>query len=263
MNHFSKTLAALIFLFLLGNQKAFSQWGVGQEIGIVAGPVAFYSDYGLRYSLETNFGNTGTGIGLVHYLNFAYSADCNCYTIDNYFNDHFKIRSELDYSWTNLDHFGEIAEKQNTGGEQLRAMKGFTKIYEIGAHLEYYPLSIRDYTAFAYPISPFISLGANFVSFHPKAYSTLGPLAANLFPAFKVGDGEMGGVDLNSGSTWAIVLGTGVRYKLGVSSDLVANLQWKYYDTDWLDGLNHDQPQNKFNDMVFWFAVGYIYYLNF
>ncbi|HET8754345.1 MAG TPA: glutamate dehydrogenase [Salinimicrobium sp.] len=263
MTKIFKVLTAGIFILLLGNNRIYAQWGVGQEIGIVAGPAAFYTDYGVRYSLETNFGNTGAGIGLVHYLNFAYSADCNCYTIDSYFNDHFKIRSEVNYLETELNHFGEIANKQNTGGEQLRAMIGSIKIFEIGAHLEYFPLSIRDYTAFAYPISPFISLGANFVTFEPYAYSTLGPLEENLFHSFKVGTGEMGGVDLDSGSNWSLVFGTGVRYKLGVSSDLVANLQWKYYFTDWLDGLNHDQPQNKFNDMVFWLSVGYIYYLNF
>lgn len=263
MTKFPKVLIAGILLFLIGNERLYAQWGVGQEIGIVVGPAAFYTDYGLRYSLETNFGNTGTGIGLVHYLNFAYSADCNCYTVDSYFNDHFKIRSEINYLQTDLNHFGEIADKRTTGGEQLRAMKGSTEIIEVGAHLEYFPLSIRDYTAFAYPISPFISLGANFVTYDPDAYSTLGPLKDHLFPAFKVGSGELGGVDLDSGSTWTIVFGTGLRYKLGVSSDLVANFQWKYYFTDWLDGLNHDQPQNKFNDMVFWLSVGYIYYLNF
>lgn len=248
------------FLFLfLGNISAFAQWrvAVAQEIGVVAGPLALFSDYGLRYNLETNTGNVGTGIGLVHYINFAYAADCNCYTVDRYFNDHFKIRSEIDYYWAELNHYGKLAEKQSLGGEQLRGMVGGTNVFEIGAHLEYWPLSIRDFTAFAYPIAPFASLGASFLGYNPRAHSTLGPLEENLFPAFE------GGVNEESGNTWSITFGGGVRYKLDVSSDLVLNLQWRYYFTDYIDGLDHDQPQNKYNDMVFWLNFGYIYYLNF
>jgi len=95
------------------------------------------------------------------------------------------------------------------------------------------------------------------VHFDPHAYSTLGPLEDNLFHSF------VGGVDLEPGTTWSVVLGAGMRYKLGVSSDLVMNMQWRYYDTDFLDGLDHDNPQNKFNDLIFWLNFGYIYYINF
>lgn len=259
MIKFSNTLLLAVMLFFFGKEELYAQFGVdvGQEIGIVAGPVAFFSDYGLRYDFETNTGNTGVGIGLVHYMNFAFNVDCDCYTRDSYFNDHFKIRSEIDYHRTKLNHYGDIASKDTPGGAQLRAMKGIAEVFEIGAHLEYYPLSIRDYTAFAYPFAPFFSLGANFVSYNPDAFSTLGPLEENLFHTFE------GGVDLEGGSTWSFVVGIGARYKLSIVSDLVVNGQWRYYDTDWLEGLNHDNPQNRENDTIFWLNVGYIYYLNF
>jgi hypothetical protein len=29
---------------------------------------------------------------------FSYKAECNCYTPETYFNDHFKLRSELSYN---------------------------------------------------------------------------------------------------------------------------------------------------------------------
>lgn len=250
------SLLFCLFLFL-GSKESNAQYGIGHEIGMVAGPVAFFSDYGLRWSLETNASNVGYGIGIIHYMNFAYSADCNCYTADSYFNDHFKVRSEIDWHETELRHFGYIAQKDNLRGEQLRGMIGNAQVFEIGAHLEWFPLSIRDYTAFAYPISPFISLGPSFVSYKPSAYSTLGPLRDNLFPTFE------DGLDFDRGSTWSVALGVGFRYKLGRFSDLVASGQWRYYDTDWLEGLNHDNPQNKSKDMIFWANVGYIYYLNF
>ena len=258
MTNISKSLLLGFLLLFFGKATAFAQVGmVGQEIGIVAGPVAYYTDYGLRYNLETNTSNTGLGVGLVYYLNFAYKADCNCYATYTYFNDHFRLRAEIDYHQGELHHFGETSQKNNLNGEKLRAMIGKAQVFEMGAHLEYYPLSIRDYTAFAYPVAPYVSLGANFVSFDPYTYSTMGPLEDNLFPTFQ------GYVDQDAGSTWSIVLGAGMRYKLNVVSDLVMNIQWRYYDTDWLDGLDHDNPQNKFNDMIFWLNFGYIYYLNF
>ena len=253
-----KPLMLGFLLFFFGKENASAQVGmVGQEIGIVAGPVAYFTDYGLRWNLETNSSNVGNGVGLVYYLNFAYKADCDCYARYTYFNDHFRIRAEVDYHQGELRHFGPLAQKESTGGKQLREMIGNAKVYEMGAHLEYYPLSIRDYTAFAYPVSPYVSLGFNFVSFDPYTYSTLGPLEENIFPTFK------GFVSQEAGSTWSVVVGAGMRYKLNVSSDLVMNMQWRYYNTDLLDGLDHDNPQNKFNDMMFWLNFGYIYYLNF
>lgn len=258
MTNIFKTLLPGILLFFFGSKAAFAQVGmVAQEIGIVAGPVAYYSDYGLRWNAETNSSNTGIGVGLVYYLNFAYKADCDCYARYSYFNDHFRVRAELDYHQGDLNHYGEIAKRDTDAGRQLRGMIGHTKVVEIGAHLEYYPLSIRDFTAFAYPVSPYVSLGFNFVSFDPYTYSTLGPLEDNLFHTFR------GAVSQDAGSTWSVVAGAGMRYKLNVSSDLVMNMQWRYYHTDLLDGLDHDNPQNKFNDMIFWLNFGYIYYLNF
>lgn len=258
MANFLRSFYAGFFLFFFGSFPAKAQVGIlGQEIGIVAGPVAYYTDYGLRYNLETNTSNTGSGIGIIYYVNFAYRADCNCYTRDLYFNDHFRIRAEVDYHWGKLNHFGETAQRDNLGGRQLRAMIGNVKTLEMGAHLEYYPLSIRDYTAFAYPVAPFVSLGFNFVSYDPYTYSELGPLEENIFHTFK------GYVSQEEGTTWGVVLGGGLRYKLDPVSDLVTNISWRYYHTDWIDGLDHENPQNKFNDMSFWLNVGYIHYLNF
>ena len=62
---------------LLSIQIGYSQLGFSHEIGIIAGPVTYQSDFGVRSDLETNIGNSGIGLGLVHYMNFAYRADCN------------------------------------------------------------------------------------------------------------------------------------------------------------------------------------------
>ena len=83
-------------MLLLGaNLSMTAQFGFSHEVGAFVGGVAFQSDFGVRHDFETNAGNTGFGIGLVHYMNFAYRAECNCYMPETYFNDHFKVRSEL------------------------------------------------------------------------------------------------------------------------------------------------------------------------
>jgi hypothetical protein len=125
-------------LLVIGiSQFSSAQFGFSHEVGAFVGPVAFQSDFGERHDLSTNAGNTGFGVGLVHYMNFSYRAECNCYTPETYFNDHFKLRTELSFTKTKLDHFGEWAEKESLGGAQLRAMDGEAKVTDIGMHLNY------------------------------------------------------------------------------------------------------------------------------
>ena len=81
---------AIVAFFFIGILKGYSQLGFSHELGVIVGPVEFRSDFGQRNNEITNLGNSGFGIGIVHYINFAYNAECNCYSTDTYFNDHFK-----------------------------------------------------------------------------------------------------------------------------------------------------------------------------
>ena len=251
-----KQLTTVLFLILVSH-SAFSQLGFSHEIGAIVGPVQFRSDFGVRNSEETNMGNTGYGIGIVHYLNFAYRADCNCYSTDTYFNDHFKLRSEISYNSTRLDHFGEFVETDN----RLRAHSGEANNFDIGMQLEYFPLSIRSFQGFAYRVAPFFSLGAHYTSFNPKASTTWGDQSIqnpnNFYFAW-----DPGSVNPASGSSWSVVTSVGARYKLTVLSDLMIDLRWQYYFSDWIDGLNHQLSYNKHNDWLVWLNFGYIYYLD-
>ena len=122
----TKCFLIIFLLLLVFSNKIIAQYGFSHEVGIITGPVAFQSDYGERHDFSTNAGNTGYGIGIIHYLNFSYKADCNCYTPETYFNDHFKLRSELSYNKTELKHFGEWVrpERKKLFNEQLRGMRG-------------------------------------------------------------------------------------------------------------------------------------------
>jgi hypothetical protein len=255
----SRSILLILLLLLFTKESTYAQLGISHEIGVLFGPASFFTDYGERWEVKNNLENMGFGVGLVHYMNFAYKAECNCYARDTYFNDHFKIRTEIDYLKSSLEHYGPVANKPGKRGGLLRSMHGETHTVEIGTHLEYYPRSIRDYTAFTYLFSPYISLGVHFVNYQPSAYSDLGSLddPNNVFPTFQ------GGIDLENGSTWVLAGSLGSRYRLGHSSDLVMEGRWHYYDNDWIDGLNIDAPQNKYNDYIFWVNIGYIYYLNF
>ena len=263
-----QTILTFIILFGFSNNTN-AQFGFSHEVGVIAGPVAFQSDYGERHDLTTNSGNTGIGIGIIHYLNFSYKAECNCYTPETYFNDHFKLRSELSYNKTELKHFGEWVEPSKTslGADQLRAMRGTTAITNIGMQLEYFPLSIRDFTSTIGSLGPFISLGGQFSYYNAKASSTMGPLGTPLttFPKYLTpSDGRPYGFSTESGSVWSVVSSVGTRYKLTPLQDLMVDLRFQYFFSNWVDGLNPNPEiykENKANEWLIWLNVGYIYYL--
>lgn len=257
-----------------------AQLGFSHEIGAITGPVAFQSDYGVRKDFETNAGNTGIGVGIIHYINFAYRADCNCYTKDTYFNDHFKLRNEISYNRTRLDHFGEwvAPEKNSMVARRLRGMSGVASVLDIGSQIEFFPYSIRDFAAGGYSFAPFISLGVHYNSFSPKATRDLSELTdleveqtlntdPNVFIAGVHGY-ENNAIFLDestraqNASTFSLVWSVGTRYKLTPLSDLMLDLRWQYYFSDWVDGLNHNAPSDKNYDWNVWLNFGYIYYLD-
>ncbi len=264
----TRTLLLVLFTLALVKQEVQAQLGFSHELGIITGPVTFYSDFGQRNDFETNINNVGIGVGIVHYINFSYRADCNCYTRDTFFNDHFKVRNEFDYHKTNFEHFGEWVEPDKTSlfADQLRGMTGSSTVIELGSQLEYFPLSIRDFAAGGYKIAPFISMGIHYVSFDPEINSTLGDLNTPL----STPDKYFNGFQQEGGSTWAFVGSVGIRYKLTELSDLMLDSRWTYYFSDWVDGLNPSEknngsvpvPENKANDWMYWLNVGYIYYID-
>lgn len=274
----------LLALFFLGitHQSLKAQFGFSHEVGVIVGPILFQSDYGERNDFQTNIQNNGIGIGLVHYLNFSYQSDCNCYTRYTYFNDHFKVRNEIDYHVSNFQNLGPEAEDQDFGGLRLREHTGKTRVFEIGTQLEYYPLSIRDFAAGATKFAPYASLGVHFVTYNPEATTGLrsdgdifgdvnNPFTPNpsdtgpaLIEPFGIGEGiNNSGIDTRPGETFAIVWSVGTRYKLNILSDLNLDLRWHYYTDNWVDGLNPSpRAANRANDWIFWLNVGYIYYLD-
>lgn len=256
------TTRATFILFLLLSLwygKSHAQLNIGHEIGILTGPAGFFTDYGERWNIRNNLENEGFGVGLIHYMNFAFKPECSCRPSKLWFTRHFRIKNEIDYMRSNLDHYGPVAAKNTEGGRQLRAMHGSTQLWQAGTSLEYHLFGIKEFRDFTVLFAPYVSLGVHFVHYSPDAYSDLGPLDSPkvLFPTFE------DGVFLESGNTFSIVAVGGVRYRLGRHNDLLIEARGQYYDTDKLEGLDVQRPQNKFNDFVLWLGIGYVYYLNF
>ncbi len=259
-----RNIIAITLFFLSISNDINAQFGFSHEIGVIVGPVAFQSDYGERHDFSTNAGNTGYGIGLIHYLNFSFKAECNCYTPETYFNDHFKLRSELSYNKTDLQHFGEWVDPKRTSltANQLRAMRGSTAVTNVGMQLEYFPYSIRDFSAHIGGFAPFISLGGQFSFYKPTSFSSLGPGLGSLPTVTPIK--YIDAFDTKGGTVWSVVASLGTRYKLTVLSDLMLDLRLQYYFSNWVDGLNPNPAiylENRANDWNVWLNFGYIYYI--
>jgi hypothetical protein len=244
-------------------QLSYSQLSFSHEIGVIVGPVAYQSDFGERYDFETNSGNTGFGVGIVYYMNFDYLTNYYYYSSNNYFTDHFKLRAEISWNKTNLNHFGTWVDEQRTsvGADKLRAHSGSAQNWDIGTQLEYYPISIKAFSQGVYSFAPFVSFGVHFVSYNPTVETTYGDLnienANNFFPGW-----EPGSISDQNGTAWSLVGSVGTRYKLTILSDLMLDLRVQSFFSDFTDGLDHQLPSNRTNDWLVWLNFGYIYYFD-
>lgn len=265
-NTMLKPIVLTLFAFLGLSTISIAQSKLAHEVGIIFGPVTFQSDFGQRNNLDTNLGNTGFGVGLVHFINF--SANNNR---ESFFTEHFKVRSELSYSSTKLNHFGEWTEKKppTLGVTQLKAMKGKSTVVSLGSQIEFSPIKIHDYENTIGSFSPYVSLGFLVSYYTTKVTSDLGPLGnpATTFPKYLTpSDGRQFGFSDENGLVVSGTAGIGVHYNLSSMNDLMFETRFQVFSSDWVDGLNPNKDiykENKSNDWQVWFNVGYIHYLDF
>jgi hypothetical protein len=258
-----KLITLVVFIGLSNN--VFSQFGISHEIGVLAGPLEFRSDYGERNDEKTNTRNVGYGFAILDYLSFSYRN-----TQGSFFSEHFRIRNEFSYSKTDLHHYGKWVDNNNNTirAKQLKAMYGSSQLLNYGLQFEYSPFSIHDFERSNHAFAPFIGLGAQVSYYTTVAASTLGELGNPIttFPKFLVpSDGHPHGYSTESEVVFSGVINLGTRYKLTPISDLLFNIQAQYFNSDWVDGLNPNKnlyKENTSNDSVVWVAFGYIYYLD-
>lgn len=252
----------LLTILFFGVGKNYAQ--ISHELGIIAGPVAFQSDYGEDKNFDNIKGNIGFSIGIVHYINMALNQDCDCFNRYTYFNDHFLIRNEFTYMNVKLDHFGFWVNPERTtvSANQLRAMHGEVNNLSLGTQLEYTPIALREFLSGSYIFIPYVALGVQGNYFMPNNYSELGNFQENdaIVPS------KYRNERLNNGSSIAmsVTANLGIRLKLTRDSDLTLDMRYQYYMSDWVEGmkpLRSEHPENEDNDSAVWLTMGYIFYL--
>lgn len=262
-----KPIILTIFAFFGYATISTAQSDLAQEVGIFFGPVTLQSDFGERHNIDTNVGNTGFGVGIVHFINF--SANNNR---ESFFTEHFKVRSELAFSKTTLKHFGEWVERKPDGlfAKQLKAMKGNSTILGLGAQLEFSPfMKIHDFENTIGALSPYVAAGFQVNYYNTEIGSHLGDVTLPTVTPGKYltpSDGRPHGFSSENGVVVSATGAVGVHYKLTKMSDLMFEARFQMYNSDWIDGLNPNKDiykENKSNDWQVWFNFGYIYYLEF
>ncbi|CDF81068.1 conserved hypothetical protein containing N-terminal outer membrane beta-barrel domain [Formosa agariphila KMM 3901] len=245
-----KPLSLFLLIFSFYN-SVYSQSLTGYELGILAGPVQMRSDFGLKGDKDTNLGNIGLGVGVMLDIN-----PMDWGSRRNYAYDHFKLRFDLSYNKTNLKHYGKFVDpSQNSdNANKLRNQRGEAKNFSGGIALEYYPLSLRSFFYNFFDFSPYILLGAQYTFAQPGTNIT--------DPDQLYGPWDKNSVSSESFYTGAINTGVGVRFKISAYSDLLFEAKYHFYNSDWVDGLNHQLSYNKNNDALIWVNFGYVYYLN-
>jgi len=246
-----------------------AQFRFSGEVGIATGAVAFLSDYGERGDSETDRENSGFGIGAFYVFNFS-DVGYAVYRDNSYFNEHFKLRAEASYNKTELEHFGKWVQNKNSlGVQKLLAMKGSSELINLGTQLEYYPLDIHDFGNTTGAFGPFLSLGAQVSYYNAKATSSMGDLgtpATTFYKYLTPSDGHPFGFSTESKIVLSVTSSVGTRYKLNPLQDLILEVRYQYFNSDWVDGLNPNKDlykENKYNDAILWLNVGYIYYLEY
>ncbi|MCF6348466.1 MAG: outer membrane beta-barrel protein [Flavobacteriaceae bacterium] len=252
----------LLVLFIpLSN--SYAQLDLSHEIGVSFGPVTMQTDYGERNHLPSSTA-TSFGIAFAHYLSF-YGSNYNWRNGASYFSDHFKLKTEVSYYFNNnLEHKGRFAEQTDSFGDQIRAMKGSTKIFNVGTQLEYYFKNLEDYGLLfndSNKFAPYISVGFHYNSFDPEVSSDLGNYITN--PEVLPLPWQENAIFVEKDNTFSFTFSAGTRYKLD-SFDLFIDARWQYFLSDRVDGL--DAPSefsgSKFNDTLIYFSVGAIFDLS-
>ncbi|GGE13791.1 THC0290_0291 family protein [Psychroflexus salis] len=266
---FNYILLLIIFL----NSPVFAQQ-VYHEVGFGVGPVNFRGDWGERGDSSSNLGNTGFGVTAVHFANFAYGR--NSY---KYFHKHFKLRNQFTLHQTNLNHFGRWVRNESQAfleqtidpsdpriGPTLENMSGKATVIEIGTGLDWNWNTIRDYERQVEIFQPYAGFGINLVYFNPEVDTSLpGRIGSirNTWGTFLPGpNGGKERISNSSELTAAVNFQTGTRYRVNEDVDLFIEARWHYYFSDFVDGLNPRNPNNKVNDWMFFLKVGFAYYFD-
>lgn len=255
----------IVLIFVISFSKSFAQFNWTHEMGVVLGPVTMQTDYGERYHLPSSTPTT-FGVGIVHYLSF-YGSNYNWRNGASYFSDHFKVRSEISYFLNkNLEHKGRYIEPNDEFAAKLRAMKGSTKILNLGVQLEYYFKNLEDYGLLfntSDKFAPYVSLGVQYSSFTPTFSTSYGSGDYLADPTILPRPWQKDAIYPRNDQAFSFTASAGTRYKMN-NFDLVFDARWQYFFSDRIEGLDapRDVSGSRFNDTLIFFSVGAVFNLS-
>jgi len=250
-----------LLLLLIPLSNSYAQLDLSHEVGVSFGPVAMQTDYGERNHLPSSMA-TSFGVSVSHYLSF-YGSNYNWRNGASFFSDHFKLRTEISiYTNTNLEHKGVPSEIIGPFGDQIRAMKGSTKVFNVGTQLEYYFKNLEDYGLLFNDdnkFAPYVSAGFHYNSFDPELTNDNGNLNIATLPE----PWQENAVFLEKDTTFSLSFSAGTRYKMN-NFDVFIDARWQYFLSDKIDGLDapSDLSGSKFNDTLIYLSVGAIFDLS-
>ena len=258
MRNFLTSILLLVLVQLTANAQHFTH-----DIGFHAGTATIQTDYGIRDNFLSSYGNSAISISATHTLHF-FNKDPR-WNADHKLWSYLALRSEINIiTNANFQHYGRFVNQDTDLGRELRAMTGTTSITSVGFQLEYYIKCLKD---FVYPWSdikwnPYILAGIQYSRFKNTLNSTLGDWEQDITvlpDKWRV----PGALDVGPGSTFAGTFGAGIRYKFTSKIDFNAQLNWQFFLSDAVDGLQANVIENKNNEWLINFQVGVIYHLNF
>lgn len=251
----------VLLSFFLSVNLLCAQENLSHEIGISAGPVTMQTDYGERHYLPSST-LTSFGLSFSHYLSF-YGSNYNWRNGSSFFSDHFKLKTDFSlYFNNNLEHKGVYTEGDGETAQRLRAMKGTTKLWDIGTQLEFYFLSLEDYGLLFNnndKWAPYVGTGVHYSKFTPTLTTSNGDWETDPIGTLPK-PWQVDAVFMDPGYTFSWTFNVGTRYKLG-DVHVFADARFQYFFSDKIEGLDapHDLSGSKFNDTIVYFSVGVIY----
>ncbi len=240
---------ALLVIFAISFTKIYAQNTiVNGEVGVYLGPTFFQGDYGEAGNSKSSTSNVGVGFGIAYVMNFSDSRYRS-----NFFStlaDHIKERVEFSYAKIKLDHNPVPVVDANPEYDNFKAMKGETKITNLGLMSEIYISSIsRSPSNF----KPYLLTGISMSWASPDINSSM-PIPS----AYITGNQK---IFLKKQSSLSFSYGVGTRYSLD-NVDLVLEMNMRSFSSDRIDGLDPEVSGDKSNDSTVSFRFGAVFHLD-
>ncbi len=240
------TFFLAFFILFLFNSKA-QNTIINHELGVFLGSNYMQTDYGEAKKFSSATNNVGFSFAGAYIADFSDSRLSS--PVFSFLADHVKERLELSYSAVNFEYDGLPIEPTNAEFINYAAMKGNTKMLNLGLFSEIYIFSIREEK---YKLEPYFITGFSYSSISPSLETTQ-PLP-NIFTPTN------DNVFLNKQKVFSLTYGVGTRYRLD-EVDIVFESRFNSFLSDRVEGLDSNVLGDNNNDSQVIFNLGVVFHL--